>query len=255
MSAHRSVPRLREKWQYPSIVRAHDLVRRYSAGALAPRQCVVVWNPKVMATLRRRFRAKALPGARALYSLPSRTRSVGLVSPGGIGAPGTITQCEELVASGTRDLIGVGFAGALSPDLRPGDVVVCDGAVRDEGTSHHYAPPELRAVPSASLSRWLRVALRGADVACRVGPSWTTDAPYRETAAELRHYRRRGVLTVDMEASALFIFGRVRRCRTAAVFVVSDVLSEDGWEPRFRDVRPRLEAVATAVLRALTTNP
>lgn len=253
MTADRSVPRVRRKWGEPSIVRPHDLLRRYLPDMVAPRRCVVVWNSRVVESVRRRVRARRILGTREIYAVPPRARSVGIASPGGIGAPGTISHCEELVASGTRDLVGVGYAGGLSPDLRPGDVVVCDGAVRDEGTSHHYAPPGVRASPSASLSRWLRTELRAAGIPFRVGASWTTDAPYRETAVELRHFRSRGVLTVDMEASALFVFGRVRRCRTAAAFVVSDVLSEDGWEPKFHDIRPRLVEVATAVVRALTT--
>ena len=156
---------------------------------------------------------------------------------------------------GTREFVGIGYAGALAPDLAPGDIVVCDGAVRDEGTSHHYAPAHVTARPSRALTRWVERTLVRAGLAFRVGPSWTTDAPYRETRAELRRYRREGVLTVDMEASALFVFARFRRVRAASVFVISDVLTERGWDPHFHAVGRRQVEVAGAVLRARPAGP
>ncbi len=65
------------------------------------------------------------------------------------------------------------------------------------------------------------------------GPSWTTDAPYRETAEEIAEYRAEGVLTVEMEASCLFTVSRITGTAAAAAFVVSDVLHGEQWEPHF----------------------
>ncbi len=64
----------------------------------------------------------------------------------------------------------------------------------------------------------------------------TIDAPYRETVAEARRYRRQGVLTVEMEAAALFAVGRYRKADVAALFSFSDTLSITGevsWKPKF----------------------
>ena len=61
------------------------------------------------------------------------------------------------------------------------------------------------------------------------GTTWTTDAPYRETVEELRHYRTDGVATVEMEASALLAVGSYRGVSVGSVFVISDLLSEEGW--------------------------
>jgi uridine phosphorylase len=206
--------------------------------------------PGLTDRLAKRFRGRRIEGLGETYRLPQSRASLGLTFPRGVGGPATVVRCEELAALGTRDFIGVGFAGSLSPELVPGDLVVCAGAVRDEGTSHHYAPAAVAATPSPELSRWVRRTLTAAHLPFRVGPSWTTDAPYRETGQELRHYRRRGILTVDMEASAMFIFGRTRRVRTASVFVISDVLTDEGWEPHFHRVGDRLEKVAVAILKA-----
>jgi uridine phosphorylase len=146
-----------------------------------------------------------------------------------IGAPTAAIAVEELSARGTELFIGVGTAGAVSERLAVGDLAVCSAALRDEGTSHHYAPPEPFARPDAGLTARLREALPAA----AYGPSWTTDAPYRETAEEIARYRAEGILTVEMEASCLFTVARLTGGAAAAAFVVSDVLHGEQWEPHF----------------------
>jgi len=56
----------------------------------------------------------------------------------------------------------------------------------------------------------------------------TTDAPHRTTADEVRHHRARGVQAIEMEAAALFAFGRVRRFPVASAVVIDGVATEDG---------------------------
>lgn len=182
------------------------------------------------------------------YAVPGASQSVGITYPRGVGGPAAVLRAEELAAVGARAFIGVGIAGGLAPGLRPGDVVVCDRAVRDEGTSHHYAPADVPARASPSLNRWLAATLTEAKIPFRSGASWTTDAPYRETLAEVRHYRKQGVLSVEMEASALFIFARHRGLRAASVLVVSDLLTDRGWSQHFHRVGERLESVAAALV-------
>ncbi len=65
------------------------------------------------------------------------------------------------------------------------------------------------------------------------GPTWTTDAPYRETVEEITRYRGEGILTVEMEAAALFTVARLSGLAAAAAFCVSDVLHGERWEPHF----------------------
>jgi uridine phosphorylase len=152
-----------------------------------------------------------------------------------VGAPAAAIVIEELAALGVKTVVGVGTAGGLSPDLEIGQAVVCSAALRDEGTSHHYSPPGRWALPDSELLASLRLALPDA----AVGPSWTTDAPYRETAEEIAAYREEGILTVDMEASAMFTVGASLDIQIASVFCVSDVLHSEEWEPHFQS--PNLE--------------
>ena len=66
-----------------------------------------------------------------------------------IGAPVAAIAIEELAALGVTTLVGVGAAGALGHGLEVGQTVVCSAALRDEGTSHHYAPSDRWALPDA----------------------------------------------------------------------------------------------------------
>lgn len=141
----------------------------------------------------------------------------------GIGAPAAVAQLEVLSSLGVRDFLSLGTAGGLGPEQAPGDVVVLTGAIRDEGSSYHYAAPEAEVRPDADLTVALAHALARSEIPHASGWTWTTDAPYRETVEEIAEYRCRGVLTVEMEASALFAVARARSVRLASAVVLDAV--------------------------------
>jgi uridine phosphorylase len=157
---------------------------------------------------------------------------VGVVEGFGFGAPGAAIVMEELATLGVRRFITLGFAGALPNHVAFGDVVLCTGAIRDEGVSHHYAPAARFAYPSELLTDDVRAALVASTELFFEGPSWTVDAIYRETIEEAQMYRDEGVITVEMEAAALFTIARVRQVEVAGLFTVSDhLLASTEWRP------------------------
>ncbi|WP_446040138.1 nucleoside phosphorylase [Streptomyces sp. SID1121] len=163
-------------------------------------------------------------------------RRIGACGGFGPGAPAAALIVEQLIALGTRRIITLGTAAALHPDLGPGDAVLGDSALRDEGLSHHYLPPGRTARPSAGLTGHLARTLRARGIAVRRGPVWSTDAPYRETAAEVARYAAEGILLADMEAAAVFAVAEHRNVQAAALFTVADSLV---------DRRPRTDSPAT----------
>jgi uridine phosphorylase len=169
-----------------------------------------------------------------LYPLPSTGGLVAVGAEFGIGSPVAAMLLELLIAMGVRRFVSIGTCGAIAPGLRIGDLTLCTGAVRDEGVSHHYLPdPEMPALPEPALSERFAAALAATGEPPPRGPTWTTDAPFRETRAEIAHYQAAGVLTVEMEAAALFAVAAHRGASIASGFVVSDVLSEPAWNPQF----------------------
>jgi purine-nucleoside phosphorylase len=158
--------------------------------------------------------------------------AVGVVEGFGFGAPGAAIVIEELVALGARRFINLGLAGALPSDVDFGDVVLCTSAIRDEGVSHHYAPSTRHTYPSKNLTDELRQSLLNRGIAFSEGMTWTLDAIYQETLEEALTYRDEGVITVEMEAAALFTIAEVRGVEIASLFTISDhLLSASEWRP------------------------
>ncbi|MDP7264039.1 MAG: nucleoside phosphorylase [Candidatus Thermoplasmatota archaeon] len=151
----------------------------------------------------------------------------------GIGAPVAVALLEELIAFGVTNFISIGSAGTLQKEIEIGDIVVCDKAIRDEGTSYHYLEGAKHAHASKKITKEIMESLDRCKVKYHVGTSWTTDAPYRETLAEIRKYQSEGVATVEMEAAALFAVAEYRKVDMGSFFTISDSLAELEWKPEF----------------------
>lgn len=149
-----------------------------------------------------------------------------------IGAPAAVTWMEELIVAGARRFIFAGTAGSLQPRLPIGALALATGAVREEGTSYHYLPPDVVPHASPSLVAALQASgtARGRELA--EGAVWSTDAVYRETSAKVARYAAQGVLGVEMEAAALFAVAMARQVDAALIVAMSDELFHP-WTPGF----------------------
>jgi uridine phosphorylase len=162
---------------------------------------------------------------------------VSLVGPI-MGAPYAVALLDTLVAWGARHILFLGWCGALSSRIDIGDIVLPNGAFIDEGTSRHYGGhAEVAACPAGRLAGLVGAACDGAAITCHQGPIWTTDAIYRETEQQVRHFQGKGALAVEMEVSALFSAARFRGVDIGCVLVTSDKLHDMRWQPGFKDSR------------------
>jgi uridine phosphorylase len=188
-----------------------------------------------------------------MYLLKETKNKVAIIGKFGIGAPVVATLLEELIAFGVKRFISIGTAGTLQKHLNVGDLIVCERAIRDEGTSYHYLKASKYAYASKLLTERIKEALDNLGQKYFIGTSWTVDAPYRETVAEARQYQKEGVATVEMEASALFAVAQYRGVEMGAMFTVSDSLAELQWSPKFhfKKTRGGLETLYKVALAAL----
>ena len=108
-----------------------------------------------------------------------------------IGGPFAVLIAEQLQASGAKLIIGLTSAGRVSPDLPLPCLVVATSAIRDEGTSYHYLPPDSEVACKSPVVPLLERELLATEWAVRSGKVWTTDAPYRETKAQLNKWAGR----------------------------------------------------------------
>ena len=117
-----------------------------------------------------------------LYGFPLADQTAGIIACA-VGAPLAVLVAEELFACGCQLLISVTSAGQIVPAASPPYFVVIDRALRDDGTSYHYAAPDAFAEADPHIVAIAMRALKNAGLRAHVGPTWTTDAPFRETAA------------------------------------------------------------------------
>ena len=163
------------------------------------------------------------------FLAPSKDSQILVLRVPGFGAPTAVMTLEELAAFGVKKFVNIGAAGGLQQDMNVGDIVVCQRAIRDEGTSHYYLAAEKYSFACRELTESLCTVLEQKGVPYRKGTSWTTDAPYRETVKDFQRHCSDGVATVEMEASALLAVGAFRGVSVSSVFAISDILSEEGW--------------------------
>ena len=144
-----------------------------------------------------------------LYVFEESGLTVGVVGCA-VGAPFAVLLAEELFACGCELLISITSAGQITPAQQPPYFILIDRALRDEGTSYHYLPPSEWSEASTELGARLGAAFDDAHVPVLRGPTWTTDAPFRETAQAIEAMKERGILAVEMEAAALYAFAKAR---------------------------------------------
>ncbi len=172
----------------------------------------------------------------------------------GFGASHAVVIMENLIARGAKKVINIGVAGSLQENIKIGDVVVCNKAIRDEGVSYHYLEADKYVDLSSDLTKKLKGGLSKMGLSFRVGTTWTIDAPFQETEEERKQYQSEGVLTVEMETSALAAVAKRRNVEFAAAFVIGDLLKKDLWVPGFHSEQmiKQLEKLHEAALWSLS---
>jgi uridine phosphorylase len=141
-----------------------------------------------------------------------------------------VLLAEELFVSGCRLLVSMTSAGQILPQGETPYFVVIDRALRDEGTSYHYLPPADFAQADDALVERAMQALRDVPQTVYRGAAWTTDAPFRETAAAIEQARAHGVLAVEMEAAALYAFAAARQKPVLCFAHVTNRMAVEGGD-------------------------
>ncbi|HEM6083315.1 TPA: nucleoside phosphorylase [Streptococcus suis] len=152
----------------------------------------------------------------------------------GIGAPMAVGHLEELKACGFENFIVLGSCGVLDKSLAADKIILPSSALRDEGTSYHYAPAseEISYDPASLLT--MENALDQAGIEHVRAKTWTTDAFFRETAAKVKRRLAAGAMVVDMEASAIMAWANFRQAKVYQFFYTADYVDhhKNEWDTR-----------------------
>ncbi len=204
----------------------------------APEHCVVTFFQEVLEKLHQAGKASIIAHrhwadmARPLYELEFNGQRFTAFHPG-VGAALTCGILEEMIALGCRKFIACGGCGVLDRAITVGHLVVPTAAVRDEGTSYHYLPPGRESQPGPAALAAIKAVLQTHKIPYRLGKTWTTDAPYRETPDKVKLRRAEGCITVEMEAAAFFAVAQFRGLPFGQILYGGDDVSGEGeWEHR-----------------------
>ena len=148
----------------------------------------------------------------------------------GMGCPSTAIAVEELARVGVTSFIRVGSSAGLQPGIVPGDLLISEGSLRNDGTTAAYAHPGFPAVPDLKIAVELkRIAdelTAGTETKVHSGINASDDAFYAETPEWIDTLNKLGILNVEMESSALYVVARLRGLRAGMICSTSSNLVE-----------------------------
>ncbi|MBO4919652.1 MAG: nucleoside phosphorylase [Erysipelotrichaceae bacterium] len=136
----------------------------------------------------------------------------------GMGGSSVAIAVEELKNIGVHSMMRIGSAGALQEGIGLGDLVICEGAVKDDGASKCYIDPIYPAVPDYRLINHCVKAAEDLGFRHHVGVILSHESfYYDEDAQDCEKWSRKGVLATDFETAALYTVGRLRGVHTASI--------------------------------------
>ena len=149
-----------------------------------------------------------------------------------VGAPACVAGLEEIVAMGAKKFVLFGCCGVLDDSKADDNIIVPVSAIRDEGTSYHYAAPspEIEADPHSVQT--LEQVLTSCGYPYVKGKTWTSDAIYRETIPLIQERRQEGCIAVEMECASMLAVSNYRHIPFIQFLYGADNLSSDTWEIR-----------------------
>ncbi|OON98922.1 MAG: hypothetical protein ATN35_02885 [Epulopiscium sp. Nele67-Bin004] len=158
---------------------------------------------------------KELAQNREYYSIQGIYKNTPItVMSTGMGAPSMLICIEELAQCGAENIIRVGSMGAYQKYIKLGDIVIVEGAVRDDGGSKAYIEPSYPAVSDFSLvQKAIQLSANH-----HLGIIRSHDSFYTDKEDEICDFwHKRGILGADMETSALLTLCRLKKIKALSI--------------------------------------
>lgn len=141
----------------------------------------------------------------------------------GMGSPGAATIMDLLTAIEPQAVLFLGKCGGLKKRNKLGDLILPIAAIRGEGTSNDYFPPEVPAMPAFALQKAISTTIRDFGVDYWTGTVYTTNRRVWEHDEVFKEYLTRvRAYAIDMETATIFTVGFYNKIPTGALLLVSD---------------------------------
>ena len=155
-----------------------------------------------------------------------------LITLGQVGCPACAGNLDLFNAMGITRAMFCGGGGVLDRNIEVGQILVVDGAIRDEGFSYHYFAPARYIYTEPEVTDRIAGFLDAQGVSYLRGLTWTTDAIFRETADRIARRRDEGAKIVEMEQAGCIAVARFRGFAYGALIYGGDDVSLEEWSNR-----------------------
>lgn len=155
-----------------------------------------------------------------------------LITPGRVGCPACGGDLDLFNAMGITKVMFCGGGGVLDKTIEVGQILVVDGAIRDEGFSYHYIEPSRYIYANPEVNGKIIQFFEDNDISYIRGLTWTTDAIFRETNERIAKRKEEGAKIVEMEQAGCIAVAQFRKFDYGALIYAGDDVSQDEWNNR-----------------------
>lgn len=155
-----------------------------------------------------------------------------LITLGFVGCPACAGNLDLFHAMGITKVMFCGGGGVLDKDIEVGQILVVDGAIRDEGFSYHYIEPSRYIYTNPDVTKKIVRYLESHSIPYIRGLTWTTDAIFRETKDRIAQRKMEGAKIVEMEQAGCIAVSQFRGFEYGALIYGGDDVSQDEWSNR-----------------------
>ena len=196
---------------------------------------VITFFPEVIQKLLSREQIQevcVIPGENPITIYRFSDRKDVLLTLGQVGCPACGGNLDLFHAMGITKVMFCGGGGVLDRTIEVGQVLVVDGAIRDEGFSYQYIPASRIIYTDPAVTERIVSVLNERKVSFLRGLVWTTDAIFRETADRIALRREEGAKIVEMEQAGCIAVAQFRQFAYGALIYGGDDLTGEDWDGR-----------------------
>ena len=175
---------------------------------------------------------KIIPGENPVTVYRFADKPDVLLTLGQVGCPACGGNLDLFNAMGITKVMFCGGGGVLDKNIDVGQILVVDGAIRDEGFSYQYIPASRVICTDQEVTKKIISYLDKQEVSYLRGLVWTTDAIFRETSDRIELRKKEGAKIVEMEQAGCIAVSQFRKFAYGALIYSGDDLSGEDWDGR-----------------------
>jgi uridine phosphorylase len=173
---------------------------------------------------------------------------------GGRFSADTAITTEILCNAQAQYMVRIGSCGALREDIKVGDLIIADTAMRGDGVTPYYVNSDFKTQADGELTKTLGDVAQGSGLTVHKGKVWSTDAILRETREHVGKAVDEGCIGVDMVTSTFLTLAQLYKVKAAVILAVSDniITGEMGFmDPNYYMAEGSMIGIALNLIKKL----